>query len=220
VTCGDTTTDPKSAEHIETTLAADVVVTPETPLAAKCIEDPSQATSPSKAIAMATTVGVAVLETLLTVEAVPPATDEGVEDVVAPALSPSPTLLLVSPRTCFITNVTKPVEVTRGAPAVKRREKILPATFAPRRTSNSFNCVSHLGFGNSTNATSSEGLERYARVFDQPLCHEHVKALAALFGFQAPPPPRGASAICGEPNLCIISGFLVILFILVINGIF
>jgi hypothetical protein len=123
VTCGDTTTDPKSAEHIETTLAADVVVTPETPLAAKCIEDSSQATSPSKAIAMATTVGVAVLETLLTVEAVPPATDEGVEDVVAPALSPSPALLLVSPRTCFITNVTKPVEVTRGHQQLKEERK-------------------------------------------------------------------------------------------------
>jgi hypothetical protein len=33
---------------------------------------------------------------------------------------------------CFITNVTKPVEVTRRPPAVKRRKRILPATFAPR----------------------------------------------------------------------------------------
>jgi hypothetical protein len=56
------------------TSAAGVVVTHETPLTAKCIEDPSPATSPSKAIAMATT--VAVLRTPLTVEAVPSATDE------------------------------------------------------------------------------------------------------------------------------------------------
>jgi hypothetical protein len=31
-----------------------------------------------------------------------------------------------------------------------------------------------------------EGMKQYVRIFEQPLSHDHVKALAALFGWTAP----------------------------------
>lgn len=34
---------------------------------------------------------------------------------------------------------------------------------------------------------SEEALGHDARIFEQPLSHDHVKALAALFGWNAPP---------------------------------
>jgi hypothetical protein len=79
---------------------------------------------------------------------------------------------------------------------VKCKRKTLSATFAPRRShriaklspqATASTVCQQLGFRNPTNDSSSSALEHYARVFDQPLRREHVMALAALFGFQAPP---------------------------------
>lgn len=44
-----------------------------------------------------------------------------------------------------------------------------------------------LGFTDGVEKVSTDSLEHYTRIFYQPLCREHVKALAALFGWSAPP---------------------------------
>lgn len=44
-----------------------------------------------------------------------------------------------------------------------------------------------LGFTNAENKVTVSSLEEYSRVFDQPLGLEHLRALAALFGWNAPP---------------------------------
>lgn len=44
-----------------------------------------------------------------------------------------------------------------------------------------------LGFADAENTISDDSLERYIQLFKHPLCREHVVALAALFGWEAPP---------------------------------
>jgi hypothetical protein len=79
---------------------------------------------------------------------------------------------------CFITNVTKPVEVTRRPPAVKRRKRILPATFAPR---------------------CSRGIAKLSPQGVRPATLSRAcNGLGSSVWFSS---ARGASAICGEPNL-------------------
>lgn len=106
----------------------------------------------------------------------------------------------MSPKTAFLAKVTKPVGVMMPPPpAPKRRKKTLPSDFKPRRSrqvarlspeSNTLAATAvcrQLGFTEGGNKVSAESLEQYSKVFEQPLSQSHLRALAALFGFEAPP---------------------------------
>lgn len=112
--------------------------------------------------------------------------------------TPAPEVV-ASPRTAFLTNITKPVETVLQVPAApKRRKKTLPSNFVPRRSRRVANLppqVDHkaastvcrqLGFTEENTSGGIPPMEMYARVFDQPLNQNHLKALAALFGWNAP----------------------------------
>lgn len=113
-----------------------------------------------------------------------------------PVMSPSP----ASPRTAFIFKAVKPVgAILPAPPAPKRRKKTLLSNFVPRRSrrvanlppatehSAAVSVCRHLGFSDGEERVSSASLENYAAMFDQPLSREHLKALTALFGWDAPP---------------------------------
>jgi hypothetical protein len=46
----------------------------------------------------------------------------------------------------------------------------------------------HLGFCDKRENISFTDARRYAKLFDSPLSREHITALAALFGWEVPPP--------------------------------
>jgi hypothetical protein len=107
---------------------------------------------------------------------------------------------MASPRTAFISLVVKPVSgILPAPPAPKRRKKTLPSDFVPRRSRRVANlppvtdhnaAVSvccHLGFADEEDSISAVSMEQYASMFGQTLTQEHLKALAALFGWDAPP---------------------------------
>ena len=106
-----------------------------------------------------------------------------------------------SPIAAFVFKVVKPVDAILPAPPVpKRRKKILPSNFVPRRSRRVANLppttVEHsavvsvcrqLGFADGEERVFVVAMKHYATLFDQPLSREHLKALAVLFGWDAPP---------------------------------
>lgn len=116
-----------------------------------------------------------------------------------------------SPRTVFITKVLKPVGDVLSIPAVtKRRKKSLPSTFVPRRSRRvaklppetdhtaATTVCRQLGFITVEEQDPVPPMQRYAKVFDQPLSREHFKALTALFGWNSP--PEGGAQAAGSSS--------------------
>ncbi|RCV21634.1 hypothetical protein SETIT_4G153600v2 [Setaria italica] len=118
---------------------------------------------------------------------------------VAPAATPAAT-------SAFIAKVTKPVGVVlQRPPPPKPRKKTLSKDFVPRRSRRVANLppvsdhksavaiCRQLQFKNGEDnadfgveGISEETMGQYVKIFEQTLSHEHVKALAALFGWNAP----------------------------------
>ncbi|KAG2553919.1 hypothetical protein PVAP13_9KG628300 [Panicum virgatum] len=118
-------------------------------------------------------------------------------DLTAPAASKIST---------FIAKVTKPVEeVLQCPPPPKPRKKTLPDDFIPRRSrrvaklppisdhKSAESVCRQLCFKNGEEdisdreeTISEQALKQYAKIFEQTLSQEHIKALAALFGWNAP----------------------------------
>ena len=123
--------------------------------------------------------------------------DAAVPCSTEPVMSSPP----ASPLAAFVFKVVKPVDAILPAPPVpKRRKKILPSNFVPRRSrrvanlppttadhSAAVSVCRQLGFADGEERVSIVAMEHYATLFDQPLSREHLKALAALFGWDAPP---------------------------------
>jgi hypothetical protein len=106
----------------------------------------------------------------------------------------------------FITKISKPVqEVLHCPPPPKPRKKTLPEDFIPRRSrrvaklppitdhKSAEAVCRQLKFKNgdedpseNQEVFSEEALAQYAKIFEQTLSQEHVRALAALFGWNAP----------------------------------
>jgi hypothetical protein len=111
-----------------------------------------------------------------------------------------------SPTSIFIAKVIKPVGVVLPCPPPpKPRKKTLPEDFVPRRSRRVAKlppvsdhkvvasvCCQLQFMNGEEKATdgeegiSEEALEQYVRIFEQTLSYDHVKALAALFGWNAP----------------------------------
>jgi hypothetical protein len=70
-------------------------------------------------------------------------------------------------------------------PRRSRRVAKLPPISADR--SAAVSVCRHLGFADGEERVSDAALEHYANLLDQPLSREHLMALAALFGWDAPP---------------------------------
>jgi hypothetical protein len=94
-------------------------------------------------------------------------------------------------------------------PAVqKRRRKQLPPDFEPCRSSRlqkkgsraptagvrmiHVDLARRLGLMQDKEVLEQDALEEYGRLFSKPLPHEHVAALAALFGWAIPAESRAA----------------------------
>lgn len=105
-----------------------------------------------------------------------------------------------SPKTIFISKVAKQLgAAVQAPPAIKRQKKALPATFKPRRSRRvaklspevvkgaAASVCRRLGFADAENKVTAGYRDEYSRLFDQPLSQEHLRALAALFGWNAPP---------------------------------
>ncbi|CAL5092668.1 unnamed protein product [Urochloa decumbens] len=106
----------------------------------------------------------------------------------------------------FIAKISKPIqEVLQCPPPPRKRKKTLPDDFIPRRSrrvaklppisdhKSAESVCRQLCFKNGEDDTpeheeaiSEETLAQYVRIFEQKLSQEHIKALAALFGWNAP----------------------------------
>lgn len=122
-----------------------------------------------------------------------------VQDDAAAVQTPPGQDVMALPRTVFMSRIVKPVETVLQVPAApKRSKKTLPPNFVLRRTRRVAKLPPHsdhkaaatvcrqLGFNDVENQDGVPPMEMYKWVFDQPLSKNHLKALAALFGWDAP----------------------------------
>lgn len=192
---------PFAARSTEDPLDAVNVAAAEAPPAARSTTDPLE----DAGVEVAATPLAAISEVHAPSFAAQPAAaslEEEARNAVAhetPPANPSPETTL-SPKTAFISRVTKLVgTVLKPPPISRKRTRTLPANFNPRRSRRiaklspektnkaATSVYRQLGFGNAKHLLSDEDLVRYVRVFDQPLSREHVSALASLLGWEAPP---------------------------------
>ena len=102
----------------------------------------------------------------------------------------------------FKDGITKQINGILPAPIqpVKRKRKLIPSNFNLRRSRrvakippelgspSAAKVCKHLGFCDERENISFTDARRYAKLFDSPLSREHITALAALFGWEVPPP--------------------------------
>jgi hypothetical protein len=106
----------------------------------------------------------------------------------------------------FKDGITKQTNGLLPAPTqpVKRKRKLIPSNFNLRRSrrvakiphelgsSSAAKVCRHLGFCDEKEHISFTFTDarRYAKLFESPLSREHITALAALFGWEVPPPSQ------------------------------